>query len=60
MAEVKAELEPIILRSKLAVTIQIDRDLPSVSRVAEQVQTEFCFTSGDRSRRTADPCRSVS
>jgi PAS domain S-box-containing protein len=38
LAEVKAELEPIILRSKLAVTMQIDKDLPLLSSDRQKVK----------------------
>jgi PAS domain S-box-containing protein len=38
LAEVKAELEPIILRSKLAVTMQIDRELPLLSSDRQKVK----------------------
>src|SRR5581483_1676330 len=31
IAEVKAELEPIILRSKLTVTIDVEKDLPALN-----------------------------
>jgi len=38
VGEVKAELEPIIMRSKLTVTMQIDRDLPPVSSDRQKVK----------------------
>lgn len=38
LAEVKAELEPIIMRSKLAVTVQIEKDLPLVSSDRQKVK----------------------
>jgi signal transduction histidine kinase len=38
MAEVKAELEPIIMRSKLAVTVEMDKDLPLVSSDRQKVK----------------------
>jgi two-component system, cell cycle sensor histidine kinase PleC len=38
MAEVKAELEPIIMRSKLTVTVQIDKDLPLLSSDRQKVK----------------------
>src|SRR5262245_25959318 len=38
MAEVKAELEPIIMRSKLSVTVQIEKDLPLVSSDRQKVK----------------------
>jgi len=38
VAEVKSELEPIILRSKLTVTMQIERDLPLLSSDRQKVK----------------------
>ena len=38
VAEVKSELEPIILRSKLTVTTQIERDLPLLSSDRQKVK----------------------
>src|SRR5262245_22992705 len=38
MAEVKAELEPIILRSKLTVTVQIEKDLPPLASDRQKVK----------------------
>jgi signal transduction histidine kinase len=38
MAEVKAELEPIILRSKLTVTVQMDKDLPPIASDRQKVK----------------------
>jgi signal transduction histidine kinase len=38
MAEVKAELEPIIMRSKLSVTVQIEKDLPLVTSDRQKVK----------------------
>jgi signal transduction histidine kinase/PAS domain-containing protein len=38
MAEVKAELEPIIIRSKLTVTVQMDKDLPLLSSDRQKVK----------------------
>jgi signal transduction histidine kinase len=38
MAEVKAELEPIIMRSKLAVTVQMDKELPLVTSDRSKVK----------------------
>jgi len=38
IAEVKAELEPIILRSKLAVITQLEKDLPPLSSDRQKVK----------------------
>jgi signal transduction histidine kinase len=38
MAEVKAELEPIILRSKLTVTVQMDKELPPIASDRQKVK----------------------
>src|SRR6266508_403296 len=38
VAEVKSELEPIIMRSKLIVTLHIDRDLPPLSSDRQKVK----------------------
>jgi PAS domain S-box-containing protein len=38
VAEVRAELEPIILRTRLTVTTQLDRDLPALSTDRQKVK----------------------
>src|SRR5262249_4864128 len=38
VAEVKSELEPIILRSKLSVSLQLDRELPPLSSDRQKVK----------------------
>jgi PAS domain S-box-containing protein len=38
MNEVRAELEPIILRSKLAVRIEIDKDMPTITTDRQKVK----------------------
>jgi signal transduction histidine kinase len=38
VGEVKAELEPIVIRSKLAIAVQLDKDLPTLTTDRQKVK----------------------
>src|SRR5205085_8473765 len=38
VGEVKAELEPIIIRSKLSITVQLEKDLPALMTDRQKVK----------------------